>query len=76
MRYLERLRTGGWSGVAIFLGIALATTLILIVLLRKTSATHLTVGAAMVMLIYLTIGAFMVLASRLFITSRPDKPSR
>jgi hypothetical protein len=63
---VERRRTGGWGAVAIFLIIALATIAVLAELLRKTNPSHLTIGAAVVMLLYATVAAFVVLASRLF----------
>lgn len=73
MRYLDRFRTGGWPAVGIFLAIALATIVVLTLLLKKSNAAHLTVGAALVMLIYLTVGAFMLLASRIFVSRRADE---
>lgn len=76
MGVLDRLRGGGWSAAAVFLAIAVCTMLVLILVLKKSNATHLTVGAALVMLMYLVIGAFLVLASRLFVPSRPPDSSR
>ena len=73
MRYLSRARAGGWPAVAIFLAIALTTIVVLTLLLKKSNAAHLTVGAALVMLIYLTVGAFMLLASRIFVSQRSDE---
>ena len=71
--YLERLRAGGWRAVGVFLAIVLITLLILIVLLKKTNPTHLTIGAGMVMLIYLTVGGFLVLASRVFVSREGER---
>lgn len=65
--YLDRLRTGTWSAVFIFLGISIITLTILTVLLKKSNPNHVTIGAALVMLLYLTVGAFLVLASCVFI---------
>ena len=73
MQYLDRFRAGSWPAVGIFLAIALTTIVVLTLLLKKSNAAHLTVGAALVMLIYLTIGAFMLLASRIFVAQRPDE---
>lgn len=73
MRYLDRFRAGSWPAVGVFLAIALTTMVVLTLLLKKSSAAHLTVGAALVMLIYLTVGAFMLLASRIFVAQRPDE---
>jgi len=72
MQYLDRFRVGGWPAVGIFLAIAL-TIVVLTLLLKKSNAAHLTVGAALVMLIYLTVGVFMLLASRIFVAQRPDE---
>jgi hypothetical protein len=69
--YLDRVRAGGWRAVGVFLAIALVTLLVLIFLLKKTNPAHLSVGAGMVMLIYLAVGGFLVLASRVFV-SRHD----
>jgi undecaprenyl pyrophosphate phosphatase UppP len=74
MRYLDRLRAGGWTGVAIYLVIALGTLAVLTYLFKKTNPAHLNTGAAMVMLMYVTVGGFMLLASRVFTTRRDDKP--
>lgn len=63
---VERFRDGGWGAAVLFLVIAIVTLAVLAELLRKTNPTHLTIGAAMVMLLYLTMAAFVVLASRLF----------
>lgn len=63
---IQRARNGGWGAVAIFLAIAIAALAVLAELLRKTNPTHLTIGAAMVMLLYATMAAFFVLASRVF----------
>ncbi len=73
MHYLERLRAGQWSSVAIFLAIALVTLGILALLLKKTAATQLNLGGVLVFLIYLTVGGFLVLASRVFVTQRNDR---
>ena len=62
----------GWSFVAGYLVIALAVVILEVVLLKKTDPTHLTIGAAMTMLLYLTVGAFLVGATRLFVTGRND----
>jgi hypothetical protein len=72
MRYLDRLRAGGWTGVAIYLTIALGTLAVLSYLLKKSDRTDLTKGALMVMLMYVAVGAFMLLASRVFVTKRED----
>jgi undecaprenyl pyrophosphate phosphatase UppP len=72
MRYLDRLRAGGWTGVAVYLVIAVGTLGVLSYLLKKSDRTHLTKGALMVMLMYLAVGAFMLLASRVFVTKRED----
>jgi hypothetical protein len=53
--------------VGAFVAIALVTLLVLIVLLKKTNPAHLTIGAGMVMLLYLTVGGFLVLASLIFV---------
>jgi hypothetical protein len=68
---LERLRSGGWGAVALYLAIALVTLGVLIVLLRKTDPTHLTVGALLVMVMYLAVAAFMILAARIFVSTAP-----
>jgi hypothetical protein len=73
MRYLDRLRAGGWPGVVIYLVIALGTLAVLTYLFKKTNPGNLTTGAAMVMLMYLTVGGFMLLASRVFTTKRDEK---
>ncbi|MDB5074407.1 MAG: hypothetical protein JWO42_586 [Chloroflexi bacterium] len=73
MRYLDRLRAGGWTGAAIYLAIALATLAVLAYLFKKTDPNQST-SALMVMLMYVTVGGFMLLASRLFITKRDDNP--
>ena len=73
MRYLDRLRAGDWQAVALFLAIALASLVILALMLKKTNPGHLTVGSLMVMLIYLTVGAFMVLAARLFVSKEGEE---
>jgi hypothetical protein len=72
-RVLDRFRTGGWTAVAIYLAIALAALAVLSYVFRKTNPSHLTIGAGMVMLLYLAVGAFMLLASRLFVTQRRDE---
>ena len=72
MRYLDRLRAGGWTGVAVYLAIALGTLAVLSYLLKKSDRTHLTTGALMVMLMYVAVGAFMLLAARVFVTKRED----
>jgi hypothetical protein len=72
MRYLDRLRAGGWTGVAIYLAIALGTLAVLSYLLKKSDRTDPTKGALMVMLMYVAVGAFMLLASRVFVTKRED----
>ena len=72
MGIIERLRGGGWSAVGIFLGIVLVTMLVLIVLLKKISPAHQTLGAGVVMVMYVALGAFMILASRLFASSPPQ----
>ena len=75
MGVLDRLRGDRWSSVAVFLGIAVFTMLVLVLVLKKTNATHLTIGAVLVMVMYVVIGAFLVLASRLFVPARPpDSP--
>lgn len=74
MSLIERLRTGGWSAVVIFLCIVAVTLGVLVMVLKKTSATHLTVGAIIVMLIYCMVGVFLVVASRLFVPVRPPNP--
>lgn len=71
MAVITRMREAGWPGVGIFLAIALAALAILVLLLKKSAAAHLTVGSAMVMLIYLTLGAFLILAARFFVPGRP-----
>lgn len=68
---IDRLRGGGWSAVALYLAIALGTLAVLIVLLRKTSATHLTIGALMVMVMYLAVATFMILGARIFVSAEP-----
>jgi hypothetical protein len=72
MRYRDRLRAGGWSGVAVYLAIALGTLAVLSYLLKKSDRADLTKGALMVMVMYLAAGAFLLLASRVFITKRED----
>jgi hypothetical protein len=69
----DRLRSGGWLAVALYLGIALATLAVLLVLLRKTNAIHLTIGALLVMVMYLAVAAFMILGSRIFIAAEPPR---
>ncbi len=66
MRKPERLRAREWYPVAMFLAIALVTVTILVLALKKTAATQLDPGGALVFLIYLTIAGFLILASRLF----------
>ncbi len=68
--YLDKLRTGGWPAVAVFLAIALVTLGILSLVLKRSSPTHLTIGAALVMLLYLAVAAFLILASRVFVTPK------
>jgi uncharacterized membrane protein YkgB len=70
---VDRLRDGGWAGVALYLGIALATLVVLIVLLHKINPVHLTIGALMVMVMYLAVAAFMILGSRIFVSAEPPK---
>ncbi len=65
-RYLDRLRAGGWAGTAIFLAIAVITLAVLSYLFKKSDPSHLTKGAGFVMLLYLTVCGFMVLAARVF----------
>ncbi len=71
-RYVERLRSSGWVGTAIFLAVAVVTLAVLSYLFKKSDPTHLTKGAGFVMLLYLTVGGFMVLASRIFPRRRGD----
>jgi hypothetical protein len=68
--YLDRLRQGGWRAAGAFLAITLVTLLVLIILLKKTNPSHLTIGAGMVMLLYLAVGGFLVLASLIFVPRR------
>lgn len=65
--YVERLRMGGWRAVGAFLAIGLLALLILTILLKKSNPNHLSIGAAMVMLLYLTVAGLMVLASLIFV---------
>jgi hypothetical protein len=58
--------------VGIYLAIALAAVAFLLILLKKTSASQLTIGAVLTMLLYLTVGAFLILATRVFVTNRED----
>jgi len=71
-RYLDRLRASGWVGTAVFLVIALLTLAVLSYLFKKSDPTHLTKGAGFVMLLYLTVCGFMLLASRIFPSKRGD----
>jgi len=71
-RYVDRLRTSGWIGVAIYLAIAVVTLVVLSYLFKKSDPTHLTKGAGFVMLLYLTACGFMMLASRIFTNKRGD----
>ncbi len=73
MRPVEQRPTSGWTAVGIYLVIALASVFFLVVLLRKTMATNLTIGAGLVMLLYIAIGAFLILATRLFVTRKDDE---
>jgi hypothetical protein len=68
---IRRVPTG-WSFVVGYLGFALVVTALEVVLLKKSSPSHLTIGAALTMLLYLTVGAFLVGATRLFVTGRND----
>jgi len=69
---ITRRLPNGWASVGIYLAIALAAVAFLVVLLKKTSPTHLTIGAVLTMLLYLTIGAFLILATRVFVTNREN----
>ena len=69
----ERQWVRHWPGVAVYLAIALGTLAILALLLKKTSATHLNRGSALVMLMYLTAGGFMLIASRLLVRRDDDR---
>ena len=65
---ITRRLPNGWASVGIYLAIALAAVAFLLVLLKKTSSSHLTIGAVLTMLLYLTVGAFLILATRVFVT--------
>lgn len=73
MRPVEQRPASGWTAVGIYLVIALASVFFLVVLLRKTQATNLTIGAGLVMLLYIAIGAFLILATRLFVTHKGNE---
>lgn len=60
----------GWASVGIYLAIALVAEGFLVLLLKKTSPSHLTIGAALTMLLYLTLGAFLIGATRVFVVHR------
>ncbi|HVC83270.1 MAG TPA: hypothetical protein VNL35_22500 [Chloroflexota bacterium] len=64
---IPRRLPNGWPSVSIYLAIALAAVAFLLVLLKKTSPSHLTIGAVLTMLLYLTVGAFLILATRVFV---------
>ena len=66
---IRKLPTG-WVSVGIYLVIALAAVAFEVFLLKKTSPTHLTIGAGVTMLLYLTVGAFLLGATRIFVTRR------
>ena len=68
---IRRLPTG-WASVAIYLAIALAAMAFEVLLLKKTGPSHLTIGAVMTILLYLTVGAFFIGATRIFVTKRDD----
>ena len=72
-RNRDKLRTGGWIGMVVFLAVALVTLAVLAYLFKKSDPSHLTKGAGFVMLLYLTVCGFMVLASRIF-PSKRDEP--
>ena len=65
---ITRRLPSGWPSVGIYLVIALAALAVLLVLLKKTSPSHLTIGAVLTMLLYLTVGGFLILATRVFVT--------
>ncbi|HEY8287331.1 MAG TPA: hypothetical protein VIJ28_23330 [Chloroflexota bacterium] len=69
---IVRKLPNGWPSVGIYLAIALAAVAFLLILLKKTSASQLTIGAVLTMLLYLTVGAFLILATRVFVTNRED----
>jgi hypothetical protein len=73
MRDRERLRTVGWPGVTIYLAIALGTLAVLAFLLKKSSASQLTRGSIVVMLMYFAVAGFMLIASRLLIRRSDDR---
>jgi hypothetical protein len=67
-----RLGTRGWTGVALYLGIAIITLAAESLALKIDGPSHLTSGAIIVMVMYLTCGAFLLIGSRIFITRRDD----
>jgi bacteriorhodopsin len=69
---IDRQRTGGWVAVAVFLGIVCITMLVLVVILKKVGPAQQTLGACVVMLMYVALGAFMILAARLFVAPPPE----
>ncbi|MGH2408833.1 MAG: hypothetical protein ACRDGS_00550 [Chloroflexota bacterium] len=69
---ITRRLPNGWASVGIYLAIALAAVAFLLVLLKKTDPSQLTIGAVLTMLLYLTVGAFLILATRVFVTNRED----
>jgi hypothetical protein len=60
----------GWGFVAGYLAVALVVTAFEVVLLKKSSPSHLTIGAALTLLLYLTVGGFLIGATRLFVNGR------
>ncbi|MGH2391518.1 MAG: hypothetical protein ACRDIE_25260 [Chloroflexota bacterium] len=66
---IRKLPTG-WASVGIYVVIALAAVAFEVLLLKKTSPTHLTIGAGLTMLLYLTVCAFLIGATRIFVTRR------
>ncbi len=69
---LTRRLPNGWPSVGMYLAIALASVVVLVVLLKKTSPSHLTIGAALTMLLYFTVGAFLILATRVFVINQEN----
>ncbi len=68
---IRRVPTG-WGFVAGYVVVALVVTALEVALLKNTSSSRLNLGAALTMLLYLTVGAFLVGATRLFVTGRND----
>jgi hypothetical protein len=62
----------GWGFVVGYLMVVLVVTALEVVLLKKSSPSHLTIGAALTMLLYLTVGGFLIGATRLFVSGRGD----